>query len=226
MKQLLVYLLVFSLFACHKEAPPSQPSATLTVVNTVVQGQPVKLASHMQTINNNLFAHLGFEPGDRDIYVFPANDSLYPYYTQSKFAASAYEIHTLLLCGTAVNPDAILLKEAIPYRTDSTFGVRFINLAPGSPALKVTLSTSVTTAEFDDINYKKVSTFKSYAATAAAPSYTFQIRRADDETLISSLAISGTNLAAGLPRFKNITLILRGIVGGSPAAGITRVNHY
>lgn len=225
MKQLNTLLFTLSLFACGKEVPPSHDAATLTVVNTIVQGQPLKLATHMATINNNAFAHVGLPPGLVDLYLFPTNDSLHPYYTQSKFTPAAQDYYTLLLSGTTGSPDALLLKETFPYRADSTFGLRFINLAPGSPAVKVTLSTSPDAAEFDQMAYQQVSEFRSYSATIGK-SYTFQVKRADNNGLISSLTISGTNLAAGIPRFKHITLVLRDVVGGTPVAGITRINHY
>jgi hypothetical protein len=213
--------------ACRKAPPFSQGSATLTIANVLVEGQAVKLSSHTQVINNNAFAHVGLPPGATDLYVFPIADSLKPYYISSKaLQVKEGEIYTLFLGGLAETPNIILLQEALPQHIDSSMGVRFVNLSPGSPSVNITLSKSPTIQEFTEIEYQQVTKFQSYPITSGFKSYTFQVRETNTSKLITSLTLSGTNLATGLPRFKNVTLVLRGLVGGPPAAGITRINHY
>lgn len=228
-KSVVIYYLAIcfvSISSCKKDAPGAETAATLTVVNTVTQGQAVKLSTNTISVNNNAFAHIGIRVGEPNVYVFPVNDSLHPYYMSSKLSVIAGEIYTLFLGGTATAVETILTKENFSTRTDSTMGVRFINLAPGSPAVKITLSSSPTVSEFDNIQYKQVSEFRSFSVNSINSSYTFQVRRTDNAALITSITLSGTNLATGLARFKNVTLVLRGIVGGTPTAGLTRVNHY
>ena len=72
------------------------------------------------------------------------------------------EIFSLLLCGDTLAPDAVIIKENIPYRTDSTAGIRFINLSPNSTPLSITLSTSDTVNEVTALAYKKYTEYLSY----------------------------------------------------------------
>ena len=224
---IIALLLSFNLLsACRKQAPETNEAATLTVVNTIVEGQPLKLNTNNQVINNNVSANVGLLPGENNIYAFPINDSLHPYYTSSKFGVQGGDIYTLFLCGSVTNPEGILLKESIARYSDSIMGVRFINLSPGSPAVNLVLSTSPSILEFTNIQYKQATEFRTYPTTKIKNTYTFQVKRADNGALISSITLTGTSLATGLPRFKTITIVLRGLVGGTPSAGITRVNHY
>jgi len=231
MKQAYILFFLLSNFniiiACRKQAPPTRTAGTLTLVNTLVQGQAIQLSSHRQVVNNNAFAHVGLLPGPRDLYLFPIGDSLKPYYVSLKpLQVQEGDIYTLLLSGLATAPEILLLHEALPVHIDSSMGIRFINLSPGSPAVNITLSTTPALPEFSKLEYQQITPFLSYPITSVFKSYTFQVREAATGERIASLTLSGTNLTTGLPRFKNVTLVLRGIIGGSPAAGITRINHY
>ena len=55
------------------------------------------------------------------------SDTLKPIYNETK-QFSAGDFHTLYLAGRPGAIDPVLMKEDIPLRTDSTTGVRFINL--------------------------------------------------------------------------------------------------
>lgn len=225
----LTLLLISILFLISCEKNPSEiiPLASLKIVNTVTSGYPVKLGSYSTVVNNNAHADFVLRPGNPEIYVYPATDSLHPYYNNSKSTTvNEGEISTLFLTGDTISPEGIMVKENLPVRIDSVAGVRFINLSPGSPAVKVVLSTSNTVSEFGDIAYKQLTDFKSYPALSTNTSYKFEVRDAATDILITSITMSGTSLTSFVPRFRNVTLVLRGIVAGSPSAGITRVNHY
>jgi hypothetical protein len=230
---LLRYIFAVSVFAmlasgCEKNDVPSVPVSSITIANVVIGGANARLGSNTVTIlniNNNASANFTLPVGGNKLYVWPEGDSLHPYFNGTVTTGNK-EIYSLFITGTPASPDTLLLNESIPERSDSSFGARFINLSPGSPAVKVTLSTSTTTSEFGNIGYKQVSAFKSYPALATNTAYTFQVRNASTDALITSITITGTTIATGIPKFKNISLLLRGVVAGSPVAGVTRVNHF
>jgi hypothetical protein len=224
-KPILLFLMMTSIISsCKKDKIEFAPMASLNIVNTVISGGSAKLNSFAATIANNGNTHFTLFTGTPDIYVYPAVDSLHPYYNANKaVTVSNGDVYTLFLGGPTGTPEAILVKENLAYRiADSTLGIRFINLSPSSPSVNITLSTSTAMNEFTNIAYKQITGFKSFPAGAAVTTYTFQIRNATTNAVISSITLSGTTF----PRYQNVTLVLRGMVGGSPGAGITRVNHY
>lgn len=220
-----VTFVICSFASCRKAETARTPYSSLKIINMVVNGGTVKKGSSLLTVASNTDANFSITAGSEQLYIFPVTDSLKPYY-QNSFASVEGEIYSLFLGGTTASVESVLIKETLPNRSDSSFGVRFINLSPGSPAIKVTLSTSATTSEFSNLAYKQFSEYKTYSATAANPTYTFQVRNASTDAVITSFTVTGTTIASGIPVFRNITLVLRGIVGGLPAAGITRVNHF
>lgn len=230
LKQYIVLILatITAAAGCRKDKAEPVPLSSITITNVVVGGAQAMLGNHtatIQNINNNSGVNFSIPAGKSQLYVWPVGDSLHPYYNQS-LTSAPQEIYSLFLTGTPAAVDTLLIRENLPVHNDSTFGVRFINLAPGSPAVKLTLSTSATVSELGDVSYKQASAFKIYPASSTNTTYNFQIRNAATDALISSVAFSGTSAATGIPRFNNITLVLRGLVNGTPAAGITRVNHY
>lgn len=223
----LLFITVLVFTYCKKDEIDQTPFASLKIVNTVTNGAAVKLSNYTAQVNNNAAADFGMLTGNPDIYVWPVSDSLKPYYNGNKsVAVRDRETYTLFLAGDTLAPEGMLIKENLPFITDSVASIRFINLSPGSPTVKVVLSTSNTVSEFGDVVYKQLTDFKSYPALSTNTNYKFEVRNAATDALISSITMSGTSLTSFVPRFRNVTLVLRGIVGGSPEAGITRVNHY
>jgi hypothetical protein len=224
MKKLLQnLLLLFSIFtlSCKKGDIETLPISSLKVINVIVGGTPARLGTQTITINNNAAAQFTLPTGTSRLYIFPTTDSLHPYYNE-EITTDNGEIYSLFLGGEAAGIEAVVVKDALPSYTDSSFGVRFMNFSPGSPAVKVTLSASPANVEAGALEYKQVSDFKTYAALSTNTTYTFQFRNAETDAIIASVTMTGTNI----PRYKNVTLVLRGVVGGAPAAGVTRVNDY
>jgi hypothetical protein len=229
-KRLLIPILItaMAISGCKKQEVESTALSSITITNAIIGGAQAKLGAHVaapQNLNNNAAASFSLPAGNNRVYIWPVGDSLHPYYDKV-LTSSQYETHSLFLTGTSANVESLLIKETLPVHNDSAFGVRFINLSPGSPAVKVTLSTSTTVSEFGNVAYKEISAFKVYSATAVNSTYTFQVRNAATDAIIATNAMTGISAATGIPRYSNITLVLRGVVSGSPAAGITRVNHY
>lgn len=216
------------MLACKKKFANPEPLASITIANLVTPGSVAKLGTHftaIQNINPNGAANFALPAGENRLYVWPVGDSLHPFY-DGWITTRGQEIYSLLLTGSPGSIASLLIKENLPQRTDSVFGVRFINLSPESPAVKVTLASSPETSEFENVAYKGVTEFKTYAAFAGITEYSFQVRDVATNALISTFKIAGPTRSAGLPRFGNISLVLRGRIGGSPAAGISRINHF
>jgi len=219
-------LAIIFISSCKKDEIKTSPITSLTVGNFKISGKTVRIGSNLTTIanNNTNGTQMALKAGTNDLYVWPMGDSLNPYYVQNKFASADREAYSLFLCGDtlAQRGDAVLIKENIPYRTDSTCGIRFINLSPNSTPLNITLSTSTTVNEVSDLSYKQYTDYISYAGKYNS-TYTFQVRAAANPgTVLASVTLT----AAQVPRFANITLVIRGkMTGGAPTMGITRVNQ-
>jgi hypothetical protein len=222
MKKNVLCILFFAMLiisSCKKDNYNNPAVASLTLINAVTGGNSVKLGSRAITIANNSTFQLAVNVEGEDLYIWPVGDSTHPYYTYAKFNPFDREVYSLFLGGTATAVDGILIKEDIPYRTDSTGGIRFINLSPNSPPLNISLVTTPSINEVSNLAYKQYTEFRTYPALTSTIPYSFQIKNA------STGAVVLTASANPIPRFSNITLVLRGIVGGSgtQALGITRV---
>jgi hypothetical protein len=198
-----IILIITAVFSCKKNVVESKPLAALNLVNTITGGTAAKFGSYNPSVSNNANAVFGLNPVNPPlIYVYPVADSLHPYYNNGYNIGALYDgdIYTLFLGGTPVAIDAILVKEAISYRTDSTAGIRFVNLSPNSQAVNVTLSTSSTVNEFGNVAYKGITDFKSYSALSTNTSYIFQVRSASTpNTVLASITLSGVALTTGVP---------------------------
>ena len=220
LNQVLVSLLLTTLLtSCEKDNVKLTPLSSLTITNAVNSGQPVRLGSSGTIVNNNSSGQFGLVAGDNKLYVWPTTDSAHPYYNQPISTGNG-EIFSLFLSGDTTAVDAVVVKDNIPYHTDSTFGVRFINLSSGSSPVKVTLSSSPTASEFGNVAYKQISDFKSFPALAANTDFTFEVRIPETDSVLTTTSLNGS----GIPKFKNITLVYRGPAEGP--VGITRVNNY
>lgn len=219
-KILLILLPVYLLVSCKKDDVKSISLASLNITNAIVGGTAAKLGSYPVTITNNSFSQYTLRPGSQTLYIYPSTDSLHPYYNGS-IAPGAQETYSLFLAGQSSGTiDNVLIKDTIPHRTDSSMGIRFINLSPNSNPLNITLSATPTVNEVSNLTYKNYTGFKTYTAFYNA-SYTFQVRDASTNTVLASVSYTSSTV----PRFANVTLVIRGLQGGSPAIGITTVKN-
>jgi hypothetical protein len=214
-------LLTFCVFviSCKKDEFKTTLLASLKVVNTVAGGASVKMASMPEIVYNNSAVDFTLFPGSPEIYIYPENDSLQPYYVASKgLVIKERESYSLFLGGIPGGVEAVWVNERIPFHTDNVVGVRFINLSPDSPPVVLVLASTPDENIFTNIAYKEITDFKQIQVTGTSAGYTFEVRNSVTGDLIASSY-------QDISLFKNITLVLQGLVGGSPAADITRVNH-
>lgn len=145
-------------------------------------------------------------------------------------------IHTLFLTGTISSPDTMFTEDHPPYHpiTDSSVGVRFVNLSPGSNAISVNLIGISNGLAVNSLPYKGITDFINYPVISSVSSYTFQFKDAVTGSLIGSYSMSGinngtgTNIQTNAYRFKNFTIALIGLPGGT-GSGIQKtilINNY
>lgn len=147
-----------------------------------------------------------------------SKDTVKPIYSQS-ITCRENDIYSLYLTGTSTTATAFLIKDNVPERKDSTTGVRFINLSANSRLLSVNIFGNDIGSETDSLSFKSITGFKSYPAKFDDNKYVFEIRDALTRT---PLCIYTYNQIA---RFKNVTLVIRGIVNGDPGLEVVRVNN-
>jgi len=217
---LITLIVMISLSSCKKDAVETSPLTSLTVANAVVGGTTAKLGNYILSIpvNNTNGTQIVLKAGENNLYFWPLGDSLHPYFIQNKFNAEDRAVYSLFLCGIPGATEGILQKETIPYRTDSTTGIRFINLAPSSTPLNITLSTSTTVNEVANLGYKQMTEFKSYPGLYNS-AFTFQVRAANNPNVVLA---SQAFTAATVPRFANITLVIR---QNGTGVAVFRVNN-
>jgi hypothetical protein len=215
----LATVLITGLYACKNDTVKPTALASVNVTNAVVGGSSLTLNTSTLTVGNNSYAQFSLTAGQSKLDLYPAATPNSPYYNQT-FSTANSSYYSLFLSGaspTAV--DATLIKESYKNYTDSLCGVRFINLSPGSNPVSVNLAGSANGSEINSLAYKSYTDFKQYAAKRVNTSYAFQFRDAATGSLIASYTLS-------TPYFNNVTLVLRGLETGSPAAGITLVKDY
>lgn len=212
----IIAMLVF--VACKKDNFTPSALASLTITNAIISGPAIRVGSNLNQVTNNSYLQLGIMMGENDLYVWPVGDSTKPYYTDPKFYAEKDGVYSLFLAGQSPNISGVVINENIPYHTDSTCGVRIINLVPNSTPLNITLSTSPTIDEVSSLGYLQYTDFKIYPAKVKNVRYIFQVRKAIDKTLLATYTLN-------TPRFTNVTLVIRGLMQGTPAIGVTRVNN-
>jgi hypothetical protein len=210
-------ILAAALASCEKDTIEAKSLASLKVVNAIVEGQTIKIGSRTTTVDNQNNADFGLVPGTTGLYIFPATDSLKPYYNGS-IDAGDQEIYTLFLTGDTNNVESVLVNEDLPLHTENTAGIRFIHLAPNTPNLSIKLIDQVE-HEFTDIEYKEKTHFKMYPLSGENPSYTFIIFDNQTQEILSEFYVEP-------PKFKNITLAITNFASGDPAIGVTQVNHF
>lgn len=257
MKNILSYislsLVLFCTLGCEKDE--ENPTInTIRVVNVLSGVSGVKVNS---AGSNSFYAKLpaiGFgtsnfvfaETNAKNLTVVSAIDSNKILHQESLSLQSS-KIYSLYLHGNINNPSGFLAEEndfpyvkldRTPSKADSVTHIRFVNLVENTP-LKISLLGYTNTpaipvrthipsvAPPTSLSFKAVSGWSKYPATAATSiAYNFEIRNAlTDDILIPQYTLS---ISPSAGYFRNISLIVKGTVGGTDqqAIGIVRSNYY
>ncbi|MGN6421130.1 MAG: hypothetical protein ACTHMC_26690 [Pseudobacter sp.] len=105
-------------------------------------------------------------------------------------------ISSLFLIGSRTEPDALFLKDDVPYFpvTDSSGGFRFVNVLANSGAVSVNIKGDAAGSLVSSIAYKEASAFIKLPVKPGIDSYEFEFREAGTGTLIRSYITPFLNL--------------------------------
>lgn len=231
MRQTIFLLLLIT--ACRKNDIDPEGTASLTIVNSLKGTVSLvtnfsgtdRLSNHYA--NAKQLMYNSFDPsyqlaaykGKQKLALYNYPDTLLKDkpLLQLELDLPRGSIHSLFVTGTLAAPDTLFIEEHPPYRpsSDSTTGIRFINLVPGSAGISVNLAGQPNGSEISLLRYKDASAFKSYAATSNVYSYTFEFRDAVSGALLASYTAEDINNDSSDRdndinkwRFRNCTLAL------------------
>lgn len=243
------------LASCSKE-PPAAGSASLTIVNTVVGSRPLATnfngtgplnyyynqAAVAKLINNysgpyamwqRFTEYSGKQPLGLYQYpdTLPGSQPLFNLLLDMPIGS----IHTLFLTGTVSAPDTIFTRDELPYypATDSSMGIRFLNLSPGSAPIAINLAGQANGSEAGSLAFKGMSGFKNYKLSDGLfDEYVFEFRDAASGTLIAAFApkdfivSSPTALLSWLYRSYSLALVGLPGVTGTDEQQIVFIQHW
>ena len=228
-----IFLAALVISACQK-TKYVPPPASITVVHAMANEthsiaplfgakQSLQYFSTMQKINR--YASFLFSPvaGPTAIQIVPSTDTMFNILHGSITLVSG-NIYTLFLAGDSTKPDTVFTTDNIPYYSDSSTGIRFINLVPDSKPMLVNIQGNDPTKvdEFTNIAYKQLTAFKKYGASISnSTSYTFEIRDQGTDSLLKTYKWT-------FPRFKNQTIVIAGseVIGSPTPITVFSENNY
>ena len=232
-RYLAAWLPVAALFSCGK-SNNSPGTASLTIVNAVAGSTPLYYnfggPQVLEWYANESPIYFGYSmefssySGRQPLALY--QDTLaqsVPLYTIT-LNLPIGTIHSLFLTGTTSAPDTMTTVDTPPYHPapDSSMGIRFVNLSPGSAPVSVDIQGEPNGSEAASLPYKSITAFKDYAATSAVSAYTFEFRNAASGTLLASYTVTATP-------YLNYTLALEGLPGvgtGATAQAAFLINSY
>lgn len=238
----LMFLFVLAIGACKKEESKER-FATVRVVNAWTGQDAVKLNAPLNFASSVLIYPKAESPAMITVSAKDGKNVLLSgTYTLKQMNYSMY------LFGTALKPDTILRAEVdIPYiqtdRTpvaaDSVSHIRFVNLSSESTVLKVILKDALNVPDSPirtnvpsvtapvALAYREISPWSKYPTKAATRTvYNFEVRNAaTGELLIANFSLTLTPTSG---YFKNISLVVKGVPGGTGrnAFGIFQSNYF
>ena len=243
-KLLPVCAVLCTLLACTKQQ--SFPgSASLTLINAVPNSTPSLVTNFGGTdpitwYKNALKLVYGTSGAANQSLAYTGEQQLAVYRYPDTMAHSTPlfnlaldlqpgSIYTLFLTGTLAAPDTLMTIDNPPYHpaTDSSLGVRFVNLSAGSAPISVNITGSANGSEAGSLGYKTITGFRNYSAVAGISHYNFEFRDAATGTLLISYDLTGIGTASyNARRFRNFTLAYMGLPGDATTRKVTLVETY
>jgi len=236
----LCFIVLFTATACKKESHFSSDSvATIQVINAINQ-EDVQLqmngllnssgasngASNESTLYYGTSLFYYADGKQTSIDVLRSNTTTYLFSNTYNFEKCGE--YTLLLTGNSPNIESVLVDDTnapqidiskSPTDADSVIYFRFINLSPNVQPLDVKITGNASN-EVSGLAYKGCSPWKAYPAKIINSSYQFQI--IENGTVILTRNYSITSAA----RFKNVSIVIRGVKNGNPSLVAGLVNFY
>jgi hypothetical protein len=215
------------ILSCTKEKTFSG-TASLTLVNAVPNSTPSLVTNFSGTdpITYSSALKVEYSKSAPNLsYTGEQRLAIYKYPDTNAHNAPLYDltldlqpgtIYSLFLTGTLSSPDTMFTIDTPPYHpfSDSTLGIRFVNLSVGGAPVSVNLVGRANGSEVSGLSYKNITGFAKYSATAAVSKYTFEFRNTATGVLISSIDVADINLLLyNKRRYRNFTLALIGLPG-------------
>lgn len=248
MKKILIMLLTGLVIQSCKRIEVKPATASITVVNAAIDVAAAKSYasdkrvswSAMPTgdvVNFANFKHFGVFVGRKNVAAVISADTTKILFSETgDFKEGG--LNTLFICGQSDSYEGVYLAdENLPNYTEEVIGIRFINLSPNSTAISVNLTATPLVNETASLAYKQKTEFKTYTANATAitTGIAFQVKNAATGALLASYTLPTTAVSpyttatVAQARFKNVTLVIKGLVGtttGANAFGVFPVSHY
>jgi hypothetical protein len=234
-------ILVFFAVCRKTDTAPSVPHpAAFTVINVIPNSAPIipvfNTNSSIDYFSNALaigysdFSEYSPPGGNDTFYVVQQNSdtlSIGPKASELMFYGilnlKPGGIYSLFLTGADTSlPDYLLTTDSLPYHglSDSTVGIRFVNLSTGSNPISINLEGSFNGSEVANLPYKAITGFKNYVcnSTVSNVGYLFVIRDVATGDSLTSCSLIGAgsggvglfDLNGNALVFKNVTIAVYG----------------
>jgi len=202
-------------------------NSSLNVINTVENLSSIVInftsvpIPYYQNQDSIFFAsslEYGVPSGNTPFSIITSEDTTSTLFSAT-FSLSPGGIYSLYFAGVSQKIDTLFMQDIIPSYSDSSAGVRFVNLSPGSGPMTVNIAGNGPSAvEFGNLGYKQVSPFKTYSAiVSVGGTYNFEIR---DQKSDSLLVTFGWNYSLQ----KNNTIVVCGTE--TTSLEVFQVNNY
>ena len=237
--------------SCSKENSPSPSAvASLNVVNALPTSNPLILVqgpisaaigqfSNIYPLSYGSVAVLTPPRGSETLYALQSDVDTASvsgqggeYMFNSALSFTSGNLYSLFIAGTdTTSPDYLFVQDTIVQRTDSTVGIRFVNLSTGSNPVSIDMQGQAIGGVVASLGYKGITGFISFPATSAISSYVFEFRDAVSGNLLTSYTLSRVNTnsptVANTVLFRSLTIALIGQpAGGEVAQSCIRVNSF
>jgi hypothetical protein len=241
MTKIVLLLFACCLFSCKKNTESIKTSSSINVINAAVDIAAIKINpgvsdfSYVKTTDVVNFGASKFyfaELGQHYIIAVSNLDTTKVLFNGSYDMQPGF--YTMYLAGQAPNIDTMFKKEtgmpfiktdvSTPDPADYVTNVRFVNLSPNSPALKINIKNS-SSNEVENFGYKSIGSWKGYGNSATGTTnYIFEVRNAETNAILLTYTFGATTTN----RFKNVALVIKGLVGGTGtnAFGIFSANYF
>jgi len=210
------------------------PISGITVVNAVVNANPLiadfsgadSVAAYYSTtqqIGYGSFLEYSIPSNNTPVVVYQISDTNRALY-KNILNLEASAVYSLFLSGSdTTHIDTLITQDHPPYHSnsDSTAGIRFINLSSGGNPISMNIQGNPNGSEVSSLAYQSITSFKSYAVTQSTAQYIFEIRDVVSGDLLKALTYS-------VIPFQNVTIVVNGISGetGNKALGAFIVNNF
>lgn len=241
--QCIKFMIFFSVIqlislSCKKSGDESISPASVNIVNAVASSpgiipvfgtseaiQYFANAPNIYYQNSQVYSPLS---GSNNLYIIENNDTTVLAPKRQMFSGTinlaAGGIYSLFLAGDSIKPDTMFIQDQIPVYNDSSAGIRFINLSPGSNPISINLvgNNPVTQQEFSSLGYKAISSFRKYVANSnISGNYSFEVHDQGSGNLLKTVIWHYT-------LFRNNTLVISGsedLTSPTPLL-VFQINNY